>query len=1570
MKKIIQPVLWMLSLWWIAGIELAHSQTSYEEHISAGFYPYMKDYVLKPEEIDLGNLTHLIYCFAGPRADGSISTESGSYHNPSLVQRVHDQGRKFIVMMGGGLQSGGYHAMASSQSTRTIFINTLVDWIRTYGYDGVNIDWEYPGANNKDEDRDNLTALVIEMRDAFDALEGELGKELEISIDVHSSLYYAQWVDFATLKNYIDWFGLMSYDYAGNWSYSIHAAHNAPLYCGPPEICERYLNVDLGVKNLRDSLGIPASSIVMGVAFYGREFYNQELYDTPREGGGGKAYYDIEPLIGNGWDRIWDDDSKVPYLRKTTGSGIISYDDIESLTYKTDYIKENGLLGGMIWEITQDVNKVDGSQPLLDLMGQELVGVVLDNTGIPSVSLTAPSDGYVYMPGDNLTLTAEATVESPFVIERVEFYQQNTLIGTDYSAPYNVTWNNLPAGNYDLSARAFTTEGKSRTSSVVSITDGLVPEVTDLFDDFNYASADDPELEVINKWFVVDGVSGPPAGAQYRKENITFYPDPSNSDNTLMGVATTASPSAGATHARIETSELIYKFGTFAARVYFDDTPAIYGDGNVETFYTINSYSTCNQPDLYSEIDFEYLPWDAWHYERQKTMYMTTWETCEDRTHEKVVTSFEGWHDLVFTTGDGEPVNYYIDGQLIASIDTDHPDSDQNISFANWIYQNIVGSDPTERNTKMQVDWVYHAIDAVLSTEDVLQIVANYRQNRVLRKNIHGDQVVDGIAPAIEITDPTGGSNFVEGMTIDIAAVASDQDGTIGQIEFFANGVSIGSCTNSNQCTIQWTIPSAGNFQLTAQATDNQGIPGISQPVNITVDEVFVQRPDISITAPIDGAQYEVLSNVLIQATASDSEGHVVGVEFFVNGSSVSTDDQAPYEYLLSDPEPGNYTVYGIATNDLGNTKQSEIITFSVNEAPYPEVTITSPNNQSLVPANSDLLITADAITSLGSITKVDFYVNGSFHFSDTSAPFETNISNIEVGIYTLEAVAENSFGNTHTSAPITITARAPYSSNSIPGIIEAENYDLGGEGISYHDMTPGNAGGAHRSDDVDIEPSTQGGFNVGWTADGEWLEYTVDVTSSGNYEISIDIAAVDGYGGTMSLFFDGENKTGEVQVPSTGGWQIWNTITVNNVVLEAGTYNMRLSMPDAQYNIDKLVFALNDGSNIPPSVTITAPTEANFDTGSDIVLAANASDADGSVAKVDFYINGVLFDSDHAEPYSATMTNAGVGSYTLVAVATDDEGATGNSAEETFQVSDPMMQAPEVSISSPLDNAQYDEGSNITLAASASDADGSISNVAFYVNGSLLNTDTSAPYETQIADTAVGSYAIEAVATDNDGLTAMSQVNITVTPISTADLTLTYQTIVAWDSGFQGEFRITNNSASTANGWTVEFDCGNNIAPIWDAVIVDHSGNHYVVTGTSATQTIAGGQSVVFGFIGNIGQGQSLSTPVNETVASGAPGARLKVETGLNHAVSNSALLYPNPVTGLARITLQLDIPERVEIGLYNLSGRKVRHILNEDLLQGAIDISWDSSDLENGLFVLKFGSQSTMKPIFLIKE
>jgi hypothetical protein len=124
----------------------------------------------------------------------------------------------------------------------------------------------------------------------------------------------------------------------------------------------------------------------------------------------------------------------------------------------------------------------------------------------------------------------------------------------------------------------------------------------------------------------------------------------------------------------------------------------------------------------------------------------------------------------------------------------------------------------------------------------------------------------------------------------------------------------------------------------------------------------------------------------------------------------------------------------------------------------------------------------------------------------------------------------------------------------ALPGTVQAENFDDGGQNVAYYDTTSGNSGGHYRSTDVDIETTSDsgGGYNVGWMAVGEWLKYTVNVGTSGTYDLEFRVAA-NGSGGTFRLEVDGVDKTGTMTIPNTGGWQNWTTVRRTGVSLNAG---------------------------------------------------------------------------------------------------------------------------------------------------------------------------------------------------------------------------------------------------------------------------------------------------------------------------------------------------------------------------------------------------------------------------------
>jgi chitinase len=142
--------------------------------------------------------------------------------------------------------------------------------------------------------------------------------------------------------------------------------------------------------------------------------------------------------------------------------------------------------------------------------------------------------------------------------------------------------------------------------------------------------------------------------------------------------------------------------------------------------------------------------------------------------------------------------------------------------------------------------------------------------------------------------------------------------------------------------------------------------------------------------------------------------------------------------------------------------------------------------------------------------------------------------------------------------------SEAPYGGTpwAVPGTIQAENFDTGGNSIGYYTSNNTNQGGQYRtSEGVGIEVTTDsgGGYDVGWTTAGEWLNYTVNVTASGSYPVKVRVAN-NGQGGTFHFNVDGQSATSELTVPNTGGWQTWQTLSTS-INLTTGQHVIQLYM-------------------------------------------------------------------------------------------------------------------------------------------------------------------------------------------------------------------------------------------------------------------------------------------------------------------------------------------------------------------------------------------------------------------------
>jgi hypothetical protein len=465
------------------------------------------------------------------------------------------------------------------------------------------------------------------------------------------------------------------------------------------------------------------------------------------------------------------------------------------------------------------------------------------------------------------------------------------------------------------------------------------------------------------------------------------------------------------------------------------------------------------------------------------------------------------------------------------------------------------------------------------------------------------------------------------------------------------------------------------------------------------------QPPVVSVSRPVTGATFTTPVSVTIDASATDNDGTITKVDFYQGSTLLGSDNTSPYSFTWTNVAVGNYTITVKATDNAGASTTSTPVTVAVVSNQPPVVSISSPVPGAIFTAPASVTLIASATDPDGTIAKVDFYYAGTLLGSDNTSPYSYTGTNVSVGSYTVTAVATDNTGASTTSSPVTFVVLS------------------------------------NQSPVVSITSPVSGAT---FTAPA-----TVNLIASAT-DPDGTIAKVDFYyAGTLL----GSDNTSPYSYTGT------NVSVGSYPVTAVATDNAGATKTSAPVTITVVV-------NQPPVLFIISPASgATFTAPASVTINATATDADGTITKVDFYQGTTLLSSDNTSPYSFTWTNVAAGSYSLTAKATDNAGAVTTSTTVTISVVG-SNQPPVVSITSPVSGATFTPPASVTINATATDADGTITKVDFYMGTTLLSSDNTSPYSFTWTNVAAGNYSLTAKATDNAGAYTISQaVNIIINP-------------------------------------------------------------------------------------------------------------------------------------------------------------------------------------------------------------
>jgi predicted phage tail protein len=935
----------------------------------------------------------------------------------------------------------------------------------------------------------------------------------------------------------------------------------------------------------------------------------------------------------------------------------------------------------------------------------------------PLISITAPANNAQFSFGQSIAVGVSVS-DLDGTVTRVEFYDGAALFGTKTAAPYSITFSGIASGSHTLTAKAFDDAGGATTSAPINITVAAPPNSS-------------PSV----------AITSPANNAQFSSgQSVSITANATDSDgtvarvefydgSTLVGTRTaspytvTISSMTSGSHAltakAVDNLGAINTSATVNISVAAPNTPptvAIISPANNAQFSSGQSVSiTANATDSDGTVArVEFYDGSTLVGTRTASPYTVTISSMTSGSHALTAKAVDNFGSITTSA----QVNISVAAPntpptvaIISPANNAQFSSSQSVS----ITANATDSDGTVARVEFYDGSTLvgtttaspYSVTVSSMTSGSHALTAKAVDNFgsiTTSAQVNISVAAPNTPPTIVIISPANNAQFSSGQSVTITASATDSDGTVARVEFYDGSTLVGTRTASPY-SISVSGLAAGSHSLAAKAVDNSGAITTSAAVNISLAAPNTP-PTIAITSPVNNAQFSSGQSVAITANAADSDGTVSRVEFYDGSTLVGTQTASPYSVSLSGLASGSHSLTARAVDNSGAVTTSAVVNISV-AAPNtpPTVAIISPANNAQFSSGQSVTITANAADSDGTVSRVEFYDGSTLVGTQTTSPYSVSISGLASGSHSITAKGVDNSGAVTTSAVVNISVAAP---NTPPTV-------------------------------AIISPANNAQFSSGQSV-------TITATAS---DSDGTVARVE--------FYDGSTLVG-TQTASPYSVTLSSMTSGSHALTAKAVDNFGAITTSAQVNVSVAA------PNIAPAVAITSPANnAQFSSGQSVTIAANASDSDGTISRVEFYDGATLVGTQTASPYSVSISSLASGSHSLTAKAVDNSGAATASAVVNISVAAPNT-PPTVAIISPANNAQFSSGQSITITATASDSDGTISRVDFYDGSTLIGTKTASPYSVSVSSLASGSHVLTAKAVDDLGaLTTSAQVNVSI---------------------------------------------------------------------------------------------------------------------------------------------------------------------------------------------------------------